>query len=61
MKIRIILKQITYYINKQILYKLDTYAEKGTDACLSHGRLSVGELSSGGEEKQRLRRIGVLI
>lgn len=52
MKIRIILKQITYYINKKILYKLDTYAEKGTDACLSHGRLSEGELSSGGEEKQ---------
>lgn len=61
MKIRIILKQITYHINKQILYKLDIYAEKGTYACLSHGRLSEGELLSfEGEEKQRLR-IGVLI
>jgi len=31
----------TDYINKQILYKLDTYAQQGKEeACLSHGRLA---------------------
>lgn len=49
----------TDYINKQILYKLDTYAQqRKEEACLSPGRLSESELliKLGSEKKQKLEK-----